>query len=54
MDPEDFGGEGIDQAEIMLLRPVLARSIFHWCRRRFKTGFLAGSKPDSLLETESA
>ena len=24
------------------------------CRRRFKTGFLAGSKPDSLLETESA
>ena len=28
--------------------------IFHQCRRLFKTGFLACSKPDSLLEAESA
>jgi hypothetical protein len=31
-----------------------AKISFGCCRRRFKTGFLAGSKPDSLLETESA
>jgi hypothetical protein len=50
----EAGKNEIEQDEGIGIKTFVRKKERIECRRRFKTGFLACSKPDNLLEAESA